>query len=298
MKAAELITKFQTALDDKWGYIWGTAGDLWTEAKQKQKIDYMVSKYGTSWKKNSEAKDDHYYEAATTGSKWVGHNVADCSGLFKWAFSLFKVYIAHGSNSIWKQYCSAQGKLISGKRSDGSELLPGTAVFTDHNGDKTHIGLYIGKGKVIEACSTDSGVCMSNVSATKWKCWGELKNVAYPGQPEPQPGYPTLKRGSKGEDVKKAQTILLKLGYDLGSWGVDGDFGKATEAAVKAFQKDHALTSDGVIGAKTWEALVKANEQISGVVKSGLYTVRIPHLDKTQATAIMTNYPGAAMTEE
>lgn len=57
----------------------------------------------------------------------------------------------------------------------------------------------------------------------------------------------TLRKGSKGEDVKKLQT-LLKL-------SVDGDFGPKTEEAVKKFQKEHKLTSDGIVGPKTWEAL-------------------------------------------
>ena len=30
-----LIDKFKEALADKWGYIWGTAGTMWTSAKQK-----------------------------------------------------------------------------------------------------------------------------------------------------------------------------------------------------------------------------------------------------------------------
>ena len=57
----------------------------------------------------------------------------------------------------------------------------------------------------------------------------------------------TLKKGSKGEDVKKLQQ-LLKI-------TVDGDFGPKTEEAVKKFQKEHKLTSDGIVGPKTWEAL-------------------------------------------
>ena len=56
MKAAELIACFQLALAELWGYIWGAWGQEWTAAKQKQKVNYMVSKYGTSWKTNSEAK--------------------------------------------------------------------------------------------------------------------------------------------------------------------------------------------------------------------------------------------------
>ena len=52
------------------------------------------------------------------------------------------------------------------------------------------------------------------------------------------------------------QGILERLGYDLGSCGVDGDFGRMTEKAVKAFQKDHGLTVDGICGPKTWKELM------------------------------------------
>ena len=296
ISAAALIEKFQYALDKEWGYCWGTAGILWTESKQKQKVDYMVSKYGTSWQKNSEARDDTYYRTALYGAKWIGHYVADCSGLFRWAFNEYKLYIAHGSNTIWKSYCTAKGNLSNGRRSDGKELKPGTAVFTDKNGDKTHIGLYIGGSKVIEASGVEAGVCMSNVSATKWKCWGELKNISYTddsGFPDNPVWHPTIRRGSKGQDVKDCQTMLYNLGYNLGKYGIDGDFGSATEAAVKEFQRDHKLNADGVVGPLTWDALEKASEAIKTQ-----YTVCIHGLDKTQADALKTNYPGATVTEE
>ena len=82
MKAADLVEKFRYALDNKWGYIFGTAGDLWTKAKQTLKVNYMISHYGTEWEKNSEAKLDKYYRSAKDGGKWINHYVADCSGLF------------------------------------------------------------------------------------------------------------------------------------------------------------------------------------------------------------------------
>jgi hypothetical protein len=301
ISTAALIEKFQYALDNQFGYVWGGSGGLWTASDQKTKVNYMVNKYGTSWKKNSEAKDDNYYMTAMYGEKWIGHHVADCSGLFRWAMNQFKIYISHGSNAIWKSYCSAKGNLSGGKRTDGKTLLPGTAVFTDHNGDKTHIGLYIGGGKVIEASGVQAGVCMSNVSASKWKCWGELKNVSYEhddsGFPDQSVWRPTIRRGSKGEDVKYVQTILYKLGYNLGSYGIDGDFGRATEAAVKEFQRDHGLNADGVVGPLTYEALEKAADQIEPS-KDKTYTVCIHGLDKTQAEALKNNYPGATISEE
>lgn len=301
ISSAALIEKFQYALDDHWGYIWGTAGILWTKDRQKQKVDYMVNKYGTTWEKNSEAKSDNYYNSARIGSKWIGHKVADCSGLFKWAFSEYKISIAHGSNSIWNGYCTSKGNLTGGRRTDGKTLKPGTAVFTDKNGDKTHIGLYIGGSKVIEAQGTEAGVVTSNIGASKWKCWGELKNVDYgedSGFPVKSTWHPTIRRGSKGTDVKEMQTMLYNLGYNLGSYGIDGDFGRATEAAVKEFQRDHKLNQDGVCGPLTWDELEKANAAIQDKPSAVKYTVTVKYLTKAQADELKKKYPDATVTEE
>ena len=51
-----------------------------------------------------------------------------------------------------------------------------------------------------------------------------------------------------GNDVKELQENLILLKYDVGSYGVDGDFGSGTENAVKAFQKDNGLLVDGEYG--------------------------------------------------
>lgn len=63
----------------------------------------------------------------------------------------------------------------------------------------------------------------------------------------------TLKKGSKGKMVEKLQTLLNTAGCECGK--VDGVFGKNTEAAVKAFQKENRLAVDGMAGLKTFEAL-------------------------------------------
>lgn len=66
------------------------------------------------------------------------------------------------------------------------------------------------------------------------------ETVAYPGT--------LIRRGSKGEDVKKIQG-------KLGGLEVDGIFGPLTETAVKKFQKDKGLEVDGIVGPITWAAL-------------------------------------------
>lgn len=63
----------------------------------------------------------------------------------------------------------------------------------------------------------------------------------------------TLGNGMTGSDVEKLQQRLFDLGYlDVSPTGVFGDM---TEAALKAFQADHGLYADGLVGYQTLEAL-------------------------------------------
>ena len=294
-----LIEKFQEALDDQWGYIWGTAGVMWTAAKQK------------NLEKTTDADREN---SRKYGSKWIGHMVADCSGLFTWAFKQLGGTMYHGSNTMWDKWCTSKGELKDGKRDDGKELLPGTAVFTYNKTKKRrgHVGLYIGGGYVIEAAGTIQGVIRSKITNSKWVEWGELKGVDYgnaqgdiPVQPEPVEPVktrPTIRRGNKNQYVKECQEILKKLGYDLGICGVDGDFGTATERAVKAFQEAHdgpdgrALTVDGIVGPATWWALETASKgQETAPEKK--YTVTVKGLSKANAEAIVKQYGGTMSAE-
>lgn len=68
----------------------------------------------------------------------------------------------------------------------------------------------------------------------------------------PAVSHGTVKRGSKGSDVKTLQEKLVMLGYTL---ECDGDFGPATEKAVKGFQMLHGLDQDGIVGPATWAKL-------------------------------------------
>lgn len=56
--------------------------------------------------------------------------------------------------------------------------------------------------------------------------------------------------------VKTVQELLIARGYDLGTWGADGEFGGDTLAAVIKFQTDNNLEADGIIGAQTWAKLL------------------------------------------
>lgn len=186
--ANDLISKFQYALDNHWGYIYGKTHEMWSAQKQ--------AAYAREY-----AGDDDRENSVKYGGKWAGHWVTDCSGLFAWSFSQFGGKIAHGSNSIWNDYCSDKGTIKGGKRTDGMTLLPGTAVFTSKGDRHNHIGLYVGNGLVIEAQGAQTGVVTSKITNSKWTHWGELKNVRYEEKTDTD-------SGEKGDELMNATVVL------------------------------------------------------------------------------------------
>lgn len=244
----QLIKLFKQALNEGWGYIWGGSGETWTQKKQNEATRDMTVKYG---------------------QQWVGKRVADCSGLFSWAFKSLGGYMYHGSNTMWKKYCVKQGKLIKGKRDDGEDLKPGSAVFLckKNSTDYYHVGLYIGDNYVIEAKGTRSGVVKSKVS--EWTHWAELKGVSYDNVDVnvesaveyTELGQRLLKLMSpcmEGQDVKLLQKKLNALGYSCGN--VDGIFGVKTDRALRKFQQANKLDVDGIFGKNSLAALQNATE--------------------------------------
>lgn len=69
--------------------------------------------------------------------------------------------------------------------------------------------------------------------------------------------FPQLSKGSKGDKVRVLQELLLGRGYDLGTYGADGDFGSTTHRRVVAFQVANGLTADGIVGDNTWRKLLR-----------------------------------------
>lgn len=233
--AGDLITLFRQALAEKWGYIWDCRGQVWTQAMQDKATREMTVQYG---------------------QRWVGRRVADCSGLFVWAYDKLGLDIFHGSNTIYNKHTIKVGMLYG-----EVEILPGTAVFQVKEGRRTHIGLYVGDGKVIESHGTRSGVIESDLS--DWDEWGLLAEVDY-SEVEPDhvtlDSLKTLRKGDSGLTVKWLQELLLEAGHDLGK--ADGVFGSKTQTAVEEFQRRNGLTVDGIAGKLTMAALrqVKPDE--------------------------------------
>ncbi|MBD3885416.1 peptidoglycan-binding protein [Phormidium tenue FACHB-886] len=76
--------------------------------------------------------------------------------------------------------------------------------------------------------------------------------------------HPTLQQGSQGLKVKELQELLnrrVSFNYKV---DIDGIFGSKTKEAVKVFQYSKLLRRDGIVGPKTWKALL-ANDSIADV---------------------------------
>jgi hypothetical protein len=126
---------------------------------------------------------------------------------------------------------------------------------------KGHVGIYVGNGEVVEWRGFKYGCVVTKLASRPWTHWYELPWTEYVGDvASASPdviyklGSRLLARGSEGEDVKELQTALKGLGYDCGA--VDGEYGKNTEKAVKAFQTAHKLSVDGDYGPITHKAMV------------------------------------------
>ena len=107
----------------------------------------------------------------------------DCSGLFVKAFRDQGGSIYHGSNTIYRKYCSEKGKLTN-----VSQLKRGMAVFkwnpntpekfNDGLGDFQHIGLVtsVNPLRIVHASSA-VGCVTTDEKLGKWAYWGWLKDV-------------------------------------------------------------------------------------------------------------------------
>ena len=174
----------------------------------------------------------------------------DCSGLI--VKHLNDTGLLKGdrtANGLYYDECRAIGK---------NELAAGDLVFRKYatNSKVYHVGVYMGDGSVVHSKGRDDGVIRESIGKTGWNRFGRLKCLG--GSAGTAGYYRLLKNTGKpymsGADVMAAQAALLKKGYNPG--GIDGAYGPASVAAVKAFQKANGLEADGIVGPKTWEKLV------------------------------------------
>lgn len=240
-----------------WQYVYASQGQDCTPQWRRSRIPYCPSeKYVTMINENCPVLSGK--QPLCDGCGYIDTDVFDCAGFVLSEIQLAGVpFYGQGATTQWNTASNwaAKGEIKTMPR----DLV--CVVYKRRDDKMSHTGLSMGDGLggVIH-CSTFVKRGNVNTDTPKWTHWGiprglysteELRKAGLNVQDDSN--IPTLRRGSQGDEVADLQTILnARYGADL---DVDGNFGKATEAAVKAFQKANGLTADGVVGAKTWKAL-------------------------------------------
>ena len=219
----------------------------------------------------------------------------DCQGLVEYCLIQAGVPKSEcglaGSNAHWRA-CVWRGTPEECKKAFGC-IPGGAALFIwdngggepskyqgDGMGNASHMGLVWGSYTSIAASASKGKVIESNFAGKTinggWNRVGLLPWVNYGLSATQQAvlsetettidaqesasavdtsGFYRVNHGCKGGAVRRLQTWLYDLGYSV---SVDGEFGPITEAAVKQFQADYGLETDGDVGKLTWAKLAEA----------------------------------------
>lgn len=169
--------------------------------------------------------------------------------------------------------CAAQAQLYRNNNAyyPTQSAQKGDQIFFIVDGGINHTGIIVDVSgstiTTVEGNSSDSVAertyfigdsKIAGVGRPNWSLVGD----ASPDEPDvPEPvetctvTMRVLRYGATGTDVRILQTALRDLGYNIGRWGADGDFGRDTEAAVKELQIDCNLEPDGIAGKDTWQII-------------------------------------------
>lgn len=197
-----LVEHAKMALQQGWGYVFGTYGKVLDE-------DLLI-------RKKTQYPDNVLKHESFIRANWMGKRVADCVGLIKsylwWNDGNIKYQVEQdrSANGMYV-YASEKGHLPS------MPDVPGICVWKND-----HIGIYIGDGQVIEARGTQYGVIQTPLKgpgANAWTHWLKCSLVTYN---EPQLSWKDILKKSNlshPEEWEKAieSTInMVKANGNLG----------------------------------------------------------------------------------
>lgn len=135
------------------------------------------------------SKKEQYpkYYTASDYSTQFGKRVHDCAGLIKgylWSATptsapKYNAATDYGATAFY-QHCNKKGTI------DTFDKVPGRLVFKGKNQKMSHVGVYIGDGKIIEAKGHKYGVVESKLDAN-WTHWGQCDLLTEDSAPAPAP---------------------------------------------------------------------------------------------------------------
>ena len=220
---------------------------------------------------------------------------SDCSSAVKAAIQA-AAGINIGSNTDAQIRNRAKGIIVhqsdDGTLPDESLLLPGDALYYKGNKyhvmDVGHVEMYTGTN---ELYGHGSGTGPVKHDMDEYSARRKAQNKQYfmtirwitdSMSNDTPPQKPMLRRGNSGDAVRELQEMLIAMGYSCGKYGADGEFGRSTECAVKLYQAEHNLDTDGIVGDKTWAALAaeqvgednEAEQDMQIIIGSGSWHVR------------------------
>lgn len=159
----DLVKWAQMAYDNKWGYVWGSHGNVLT-ANELKRLEKTFGSHVTD--------KEEYIK-----SHWLGRRTSDCVGLIKgygW-YDETSGTIKYGANGM--KDVTADGMFNAAvEKGPISSMpdIPGIAVW--HQG---HIGVYIGNGYVIHAANTYDGVIKTPITSSGWTHWLKVPYINY-----------------------------------------------------------------------------------------------------------------------
>lgn len=243
--------------------------------KRRYAVELMQSRKGLN-SYTQGAKRSYFFgypdnKVGNTGQK----GYSDCSSAVRAAIKAASG-IDIGSNTSAQVANRKKGIIVhqtDGYYPDESKLQPGDCLYfkgnSSHTLDVGHVEMYVGNGK---CCGHGSGTgpkvrdmmeyCKSRASKYK-RYFMAIRWIPDEDGGQEDGKRRNLSNGMEGDDVAALQRALITLGYSVGSYGIDGEFGTATENAVRAFQEAEGLLVTGIADEDTLRAIDKLMEQES-----------------------------------
>lgn len=254
-KVQIVIAWAYSKLDPQCGYIWGTAGQICTQAL----IDSKHKQYPE-------------YVDPSIVSKWIGKQVFDCQGFVQQAMKQVGIKMVSGANSQWLKTNFVEKGTI--------DTLPKDKVCCLYRYDSAkkrmgHTGLYLGDGQTfIHASGSKTGVVKSTLNEyNRWTHWGipaglydennikpEVIKVVYQAKVQLKTGSTVNMRS--GASTSSSIITRIAAGQIVDVTSVSNDWAKISWNGKSGYMMNQYLTKvEGSENNKVWYVRLECDSE-------------------------------------